>query len=270
MVEYLYLRMIFSFVKYQGTGNDFVIIDNRDKRFPIENHDAVAQICHRNFGVGADGFIAVEQDESSDFYMRYFNADGHEGSLCGNGSRCAIHYAKTLGLTKNNVVFRAADGLHKAQFVGDEVALELHAVSHWEFRESDIFLDTGSPHHVVFVSDIDKVDVEILGSKIAHSAPYFSDGTNVNFVQYVDANSLIVRTFERGVEAETLSCGTGVTASALAAHISALTTSKKIQIHTRGGNLSVSFSVTENGYESIILQGPATPVFTGVWELNQA
>ena len=262
--------MIFSFVKYQGTGNDFVIVDNRDKQFPIENHGAVAQICHRNFGIGADGFIAIEEDESSDFYMRYFNADGYEGSLCGNGSRCAIHYAKSLGLAEGKVVFRAADGLHKANFIADEVALELHTVSHWEHREADIFLDTGSPHHVVFVSDIHAVDVAITGAKIAHGAPYNSDGTNVNFVQQLDADNVYVRTFERGVEAETLSCGTGVTAAALAIHISKQTTSKIIQIQTRGGNLNVSFSPTEKGYESIVLQGPVTPVFTGKWELNQA
>jgi len=260
--------MIFSFVKYQGTGNDFVIIDNRDKQFPIQNHSAVAQICHRNFGIGADGFILIESDDTSDFYMRYYNADGHEGSLCGNGSRCAIHFAKPLGLTTEKVVFRASDGLHKARFIAEEVALELHALSQWEQREDALFLDTGSPHHVVFVTDVNAVDVAVKGAEIAHGAPYFSDGTNVNFVQVEDADTLHVRTYERGVEAETLSCGTGVTAAALAAHISKKTTSKTIQIQTRGGNLNVSFSPTTNGYESIVLQGPAAPVFTGNWEIN--
>ena len=260
--------MIFSFVKYQGTGNDFVIIDNRDNQFPIENHSAVAKICHRNFGIGADGFILIETDDSSDFYMRYYNADGHEGSLCGNGSRCAVHFVKSLGFATEKVVFRASDGLYKAQFIAEHVALELHALSYWEQREDAFFLDTGSPHHVVFVPDINAVDVTVKGAEIAHGEPYFSDGTNVNFVQLVDANNFHVRTYERGVEAETLSCGTGVTAAALAAHISEKTTAKKIQIKTRGGNLIVSFSPIANGYESIVLQGPATPVFTGNWELN--
>ena len=260
--------MIFSFVKYQGTGNDFVIIENRDKQFPIENHSAIAQICHRNFGIGSDGFILIESDDTSDFYMRYFNADGREGSLCGNGSRCAVHFAKSLGLTTEKVVFRTSDGLHKAQFIAEEVALELHVLSQWEEREDALFLDTGSPHHVVFVTDVNAVDVAAKGAEIAHGAPYFSDGTNVNFVQLIDENTLHVRTYERGVEAETLSCGTGVTAAALAVHISEKTTAEKIQIQTRGGNLNVSFFPTANGYESIVLQGPATPVFIGNWEIN--
>lgn len=260
--------MLFSFVKYQGTGNDFVLIDNREANFPIANHEAIAQLCHRNFGIGADGFICIESADSADFYMRYFNADGFEGSLCGNGSRCAIHYAKTLGLTTENVVFAAADGVHHAQFINNEIALELHDVSQWERRENAIFLNTGSPHHMVFVDDVDAVDVARVGQEIAHGAPYFSEGTNVNFVQQLSADKIKVRTYERGVEAETLSCGTGVTAAALAIHISEKSTLEKIYIQTRGGKLSVSFSPTQKGYTSIILQGPAAPVFTGNWEIN--
>ena len=260
--------MIFSFVKYQGTGNDFVIVDNRDGQFPIQNHEGIAQLCHRNFGIGADGFIAIESDEKADFFMRYFNADGHEGSLCGNGSRCAIHYANTLGLTQEDVVFRAADGLHQARIVGDEVALELHPISNWESREAALFLDTGSPHHVVFVADVDAVDVATQGAAIAHGAPYFSDGTNVNFVAVTGDASLSVRTFERGVEAETLSCGTGVTASAIAAHITKRVITEHIAIHTRGGALKVSFTPTDNGYKAVVLQGPATPVFNGKFDID--
>ncbi|MGB0254799.1 MAG: diaminopimelate epimerase [Flavobacteriaceae bacterium] len=260
--------MLFPFVKYQGTGNDFVLIDNREANFPIANHEAIAQLCHRNFGIGADGFICIESDDTSDFYMRYFNADGHEGSLCGNGSRCAIHYAKTLGLTTEKVVFTAADGVHHAQFINNEIALELHDVSQWERHENAIFLNTGSPHHMVFVDDVDVVDVATVGQEIAHGAPYFSDGTNVNFVQQLNDNTIKVRTYERGVEAETLSCGTGVTAAALAMHISEKSTSEKIYIQTLGGKLSVSFSPTQNGYTAITLQGPAAPVFTGNWEIN--
>lgn len=258
--------MIFSFVKYQGTGNDFVIVDNRDSSFPIEDHHLIAQLCHRNYGIGADGFIAIESDTTSDFFMRYFNANGHEGSLCGNGSRCAVHYAKTLDLTKKEVIFRAADGLHQAQFIGEEVALSLHAVSNWEIIEDKLFIDTGSPHHIAFVDEVATVDVANLGAALAHGPPYYADGTNVNFVTVTANDSLHVRTFERGVEAETLSCGTGVTAAAIGAHISKRVTAEKISIQTNGGELTVSFTAISNRYEEVVLQGPATPVFKGQWE----
>ena len=260
--------MIFSFVKYQGTGNDFVIVDNRDSSFPIKDHVLIAQLCHRNYGIGADGFITIESDTTSNFFMRYFNADGHEGSLCGNGSRCAIHYANTLGLTQKEVIFRAADGLHHAQFVGEEVALSLHDVSNWETHDKALFINTGSPHHIAFVNDVAAVDVATAGAAIAHGAPYYADGTNVNFVEVTAADSLNVRTFERGVEAETLSCGTGVTAAAIGAHLSKYVTAEKISIQTKGGVLTVSFSPTSNGYEAVVLQGLATPVFKGQWEIT--
>jgi diaminopimelate epimerase len=260
--------MIFSFIKYQGTGNDFVIVDNRDSSFPIKEHALIAQLCHRNYGIGADGFIAIESDTTSDFFMRYFNADGHEGSLCGNGSRCAVHYANALGLTQKEVVFRAADGLHQAQFVGEEVALSLHDVSNWETRDKALFIDTGSPHHIAFVVDVSAVDVATTGAAIAHGAPYYAGGTNVNFVEVTAADGLSVRTFERGVEAETLSCGTGVTAAAIGAHLSRRVAAEKISIHTKGGILTVSFTATSNGYKAVVLQGPATPVYKGQWEIT--
>lgn len=260
--------MIISFVKYQGTGNDFVVIDNRDSSFPIKDHALIAQICQRNYGIGADGFIAIESDTTSDFFMRYFNANGHEGSLCGNGSRCAIHYANSLGLTQKHVVFCAADGLHQAKFVGEEIALSLHDVSHWEIRDKDLFIDTGSPHHITFVDDVAAVNVATSGAAIAHGAPYHADGTNVNFVEVIAADGLYVRTFERGVEAETLSCGTGVTAAAIGGHLSKRINAEKINVQTKGGVLTVSFSATSDKYESVVLQGPAIPVFSGKWEIT--
>ena len=260
--------MIISFVKYQGTGNDFVVIDNRDSSFPIKDHTLIAQLCHRNYGIGADGFIAIESDTNSDFFMRYFNANGHEGSLCGNGSRCAIHYANSLGLTQKHVVFCAADGLHQAQFVGEEIALSLHDVSNWEIRDNDLFIDTGSPHHIAFVDDVAAVNVATSGAAIAHGAPYHADGTNVNFVEVIAADGLYVRTFERGVEAETLSCGTGVAAAAIGGHLSKRINAEKINVQTKGGVLTVSFSATSDKYESVVLQGPAIPVFSGKWEIT--
>jgi diaminopimelate epimerase len=200
--------------------------------------------------------------------MRYFNADGHEGSLCGNGSRCAVHYAHALGLTQKEVVFRAADGLHQATFVGEEVALSLHAVTDWNTHDEALFIDTGSPHHLVFVDDVASIDVASLGAQIAHGAPYYADGTNVNFIEVTAADGLNVRTFERGVEAETLSCGTGVTAAAIGAHLSKRVAAEKISIHTKGGILTVSFTATSNGYEAVVLQGHATPVYKGQWEIT--
>ncbi len=260
--------MLFPFVKYHGTGNDFVLIDNRAQQFPIDNHQAIAQICHRNFGIGADGFILIETTDNADFYMRYYNSDGHEGSLCGNGSRCAVQYAKKLGLAADNVLFGAADGVHQASFVGAEVALSLHPIIQWDDHKTHIFMDTGSPHHVLFVDDVVAEDVSIRGAAIAHGAPYFAKGTNVNFVQQLDETSIHVRTYERGVEAETLSCGTGVTAAALATHISKRTKATELAIVTNGGRLKVSFTPTERGYVHIVLQGPAEMVFKGNWELT--
>ena len=260
--------MIFSFVKYQGTGNDFVIVDNRDNSISIKDHHLIAQLCHRRYGIGADGFIAIESDTTSDFFMRYFNSNGHEGSFCGNGSRCAVHYANTLGLTQKEVIFRAADGLHQAQFIGEEIALSFHVVSNWEIREDALFIDTGSPHHIAFVNDVATVNVANLGAAIAHGPPYYANGTNVNFVTVTANDSLQVRTFERGVEAETLSCGTGVTAAAIGAHISKLVTAKKISIQTSGGELTVSFKANSNSYEEVVLQGPAKPVYKGQWEIT--
>ena len=260
--------MLFPFAKYHGTGNDFVLIDNRARKFPINNHQAIAHICHRNFGIGADGFILIENAEDADFYMRFFNSDGYEGSLCGNGSRCAVHYAKTLGLVSEDVRFGAADGIHQASFEGEEVALSLHPISKWKAYKEHIFINTGSPHHVLFVDDVVREDVAQIGAAIAHGAPYYSDGTNVNFVQQLDAHSIHVRTYERGVEAETLSCGTGVTAAAIAMHISKRTQATKLAIITTGGHLSVSFSPKRNGYEQIVLQGPAQIVYEGNWELK--
>jgi diaminopimelate epimerase len=158
--------------------------------------------------------------------------------------------------------------LHQATFVGEEVALSLHAVTDWNTHDEALFIDTGSPHHLVFVDDVASIDVASLGAQIAHGAPYFADGTNVNFVEVTAADALHVRTFERGVEAETLSCGTGVTAAAIGAHLSKRLTAKNISIQTKGGMLTVSFSDTSTGYEAVVLQGPATPVFKGQWETS--
>jgi diaminopimelate epimerase len=269
MQIYIYLQMIFSFIKYQGTGNDFVIIDNRGYQFPINDHSSIAKICNRNYGIGSDGLILIEPSKDSDFFMRYFNADGYEGSLCGNGSRCAVHYANKLGMCSDQVNFIAADGLHQASIIGNQISLSISSVINWKTRGNDIFLDTGSPHHVVFSKELSQVNVESEGAIIANCEPYIENGTNVNFVSVLDDSTLAVRTYERGVEAETLSCGTGVTASAIAAHITGVLNTTKISIKTKGGELSVSFMSSKEEYYNIILNGPVVQVFSGKWEIDK-
>ncbi|MFA9290172.1 MAG: diaminopimelate epimerase [Solirubrobacteraceae bacterium] len=251
------------FYKYQGTGNDFILIDDRGKKFPKENNFLIKELCNRHFGIGADGLILLEKDEESDFKMVYFNSDGNESTLCGNGGRCIVAFARDLELIKNETLFNAIDGLHKAKITEDLVYLKMNDVSEIKNSATYYFLNTGSPHHVEFVENIDELDVKTLGSKIRYGAPYFKEGSNVNFVEKVNEQQLKIRTYERGVEDETLSCGTGITASALAYHYSKQTNLTKIEIKTPGGNLTVSFDCVNGKYQNIYLIGPAKLVFTG-------
>lgn len=255
-----------DFFKYQGTGNDFVMIDDREQTFPAGNQSLIAKICHRRFGVGADGLILLQNDDAYDFRMVYFNADGAEGSMCGNGGRCIVRFAHDLGLFTDKTRFRAVDGEHLAEVQGDEIFLKMGDVSGIEDRDGLTFLHTGSPHVVHFVIDLDDttvVNVVADGRKVRHDDRFLPGGTNVNFVQVMDDNSLYVRTYERGVEDETYSCGTGVTAVALVAHAQRNMHSP-IAIKTLGGNLRVSFNPLPNGaFDTIYLIGPARRVFAG-------
>lgn len=255
--------MDIDFFKYQGTGNDFVVIDNRNGIFPTNDSALVARLCDRKFGIGADGLILLENTEDADFKMVYFNADGALGSMCGNGGRCIVAFAEYLKIIENNCTFTAADGLHEAHIADDLVSLKMIDVNNVEKGDDHVFLDTGSPHHIVFVSDTDAVDVYSEGKKIRYGKPYFEKGTNVNFVSENNDGTFSVRTYERGVENETLSCGTGVTAVALAVSHLNKTNQDKIQIATKGGNLQVSFTNINGKYEDIFLTGPATQVFKG-------
>ena len=260
-----------DFFKYQGTGNDFVMIDDRARPgratpFPADNQALIAQICHRRFGVGADGLILLRNDDDYDFRMVYFNADGAEGSMCGNGGRCIVRFAHDLGVFTDKTRFRAIDGEHLAEVRGDEIFLKMSDVSGIEDRSGLTFLHTGSPHVVRFVTDVgdtDVVNVLADGRKIRYDNRFSPGGTNVNFVQLLDGNTLYVRTYERGVEDETYSCGTGVTAVALAAYQQAGIPSPAV-IKTLGGNLRVSFNPLPNGaFDSIYLIGPAQRVYAG-------
>ncbi|MCC1484775.1 diaminopimelate epimerase [Winogradskyella immobilis] len=252
-----------TFYKYQGTGNDFVIIDNRSLKFNKANITLITKLCDRRFGIGADGLILLENHDTADFKMVYFNADGKESSMCGNGGRCITAFAKFLGIVSNTATFEAIDGMHIAEIEGDLVKLQMKDVSTIENHQTHLFLDTGSPHHVQMVSDLEALDVKHNGSTIRHGHPYNEAGSNVNFVNKISDTEFGVRTYERGVEDETFSCGTGVTAVALAMHNSGQTTAETITLQTPGGELKVNYLPSENGYTSIWLIGPAKQVFKG-------
>ncbi len=257
--------MNIPFVKYQGTGNDFVFIDQRDHQYlSREDTTIIERLCDRKFGIGADGLILLQNKEGFDFEMIYFNADGNESSMCGNGGRCITAFAKRLNIIQNTGRFWAIDGVHEVRI--DEnfwVDLKMKAVQEIEIGEDYFILDTGSPHYIIFAEDIDDINVVETGSAIRYSKRFRKEGINVNFVEK-NQKELIVATYERGVEDETLSCGTGVTAAALAHAVQEQFTSGEIPIQTKGGNLSIKFKqVQQNQFDDIWLCGPATFVFDG-------
>jgi diaminopimelate epimerase len=253
-----------GFSKYHGTGNDFIMVDDRDESFPLEQQSLISQLCNRRFGIGADGLILIRSHPDLDFRMIYFNADGKEGTLCGNGGRCAAAFAHRLGLCDMQTRFQAADGEHRAELVRpDIVRLYMRTVSGIRREGDHCTLDTGSPHYCTFTTGLEALDVNGLGRKIRYSGTWREDGINVNFIQR-EGDHLFVRTYERGVEHETFSCGTGVVASAICAALSESNDKTAYQIRTLGGELSVSFQQTgPEKFEDIILSGPATYVFSG-------
>ncbi|WP_419211771.1 diaminopimelate epimerase [Maribacter sp. X9] len=251
-----------TFYKYQGTGNDFVMIDNRNGLFPKQNTELVAHLCHRRFGIGADGLILLENDGDSDFKMVYYNADGNEGSMCGNGGRCIVAFAHFLGLIKNQTTFVAVDGLHEATIDGDLVSLKMLDVHEINEKPNALFLNTGSPHHVQLVENLKNFQVPKEGARLRYGV-YGEKGSNINFVEENTSGGFDIRTYERGVEDETLSCGTGVTAVALGMYHLGKTKQSKVAINALGGSLEVSF-VEKNGmYSDIYLKGEARQVFKG-------
>jgi diaminopimelate epimerase len=264
-LHYLYpikLNMAFTFYKYQGTGNDFIMIDNRSEIFPKKNTDLVAKLCDRRFGIGADGLILLENDGSFDFKMVYYNSDGRPGSMCGNGGRCLVAFAKFLGLITLEAKFNAVDGPHFATIKDDTVELKMGNVTEIDPKLNAYYLNTGSPHHVQLVKHLNDFDVYKEGSRLRY-AIYGEKGSNINFVEPISDRSFAVRTYERGVEDETLSCGTGVTAVAIAMHYAKKVSSETIDIETKGGKLQVRFSADSDGYSNVSLIGPAKQVFKG-------
>lgn len=259
--------MELSFYKYQGTGNDFVMIDNRQNVLSKNNTNLIKNLCDRKFGIGADGLILLEKSDNlgEDFEMVYFNSDGRESSMCGNGGRCIVAFAHFLGIVKEKAAFTAIDGYHKATIDNGQVSLKMTDVEEVEEKNDAVFLNTGSPHHVVFLEELASLEVKKEGAAIRYSEEYDrAGGTNVNFAEPLDKTTLRVRTYERGVEDETLSCGTGVTAVALAAYATGRVESRSVNLETPGGQLTVSFEPEENGFRNIWLTGPAKQVFKGI------
>lgn len=255
-----------NFCKYQGAGNDFILIDNRKKEFDT-NPEYVKRLCDRRFGIGADGLMLLEEDKDSDFYMRFYNSDGYEGTMCGNGGRCIVAFAHRLGIAKDSTTFNAPDGLHTAK-IADKgsyllVNLKLNDVDDVNVGNGYYFLNTGSPHYVQFIEHMESFDVVGEGRRIRHSQLFAPEGTNVNFAE-VKGDQILIGTFERGVEDETLACGTGATATAIAASIHTDSGKNKYHIKAKGGDLKISFEKKADGkYRNIWLEGPATFVFEG-------
>ncbi|MBF4467212.1 diaminopimelate epimerase [Flavobacterium sp. LC2016-12] len=260
--------MQIEFYKYQGTGNDFVMIDNRTNFFPKEDIQLIEQLCDRRFGIGADGLILLENDSDTDFRMVYYNSDGNESSMCGNGGRCLVAFANQLGVINSQAIFMATDGLHHAS-VGDDgiVSLQMIDVDEIQKKDSYTFLNTGSPHHVQIVEDLKNYNVKDSGASIRYGELYGEKGSNVNFVKKIDEDTFSVRTYERGVEDETLACGTGVTAVAIAMNATGETDKTSINLNVEGGKLNVSFDKMGDHFTNVFLNGPAKFVFKGSIEI---
>ncbi len=251
-----------AFNKYQGTGNDFIIIDNRDSKFNPGDSRLINKLCDRKFGIGADGLILIKETPEFDFEMVYFNSDGFEGSMCGNGGRCAADFAIKSGIAAKNLKFKAIDGIHEAVAEEGLIRLKMNNVDKIRLVKSNYFINTGSPHYVKFTGELENFDVYNEGKRIRQSAEFLPGGTNVNFVE-PEINGIYVRTYERGVENETLSCGTGVTAAAIASVLSGHFVSGPVNVRTKGGNLRVEFDAAGEKITNIWLRGPATFVFEG-------
>lgn len=260
-----------KFSKYQGTGNDFIIIDNRNSFFPKDNASFIAYLCAQKFGIGADGLILLENSDTADFDMIYYNSDGKTSTMCGNGGRCIVAFANRIGITKPVIAFKAMDGLHEAVVVSTDkngttgyVSLKMSDVSSVETGPDFYVLNTGSPHYVKFAQRLAEMNVVEEARKIRNSEKYKAEGINVNFVEFLNGN-IFIRTYERGVENETLSCGTGMTAAAICASLKGiLGTYTYCRIMSYGGETSVRFKRTgDNLFHDIWLEGPASFVFDG-------
>ena len=258
--------MAVLFAKYQGTGNDFVMLDNLDGTYDDLAVDQIQLLCDRKIGVGADGLIKISKHNEYDFEVEYYNADGSQ-SFCGNGARCSVAFASTLDLLEKETTFMAIDGAHKAELLADGVVrLEMLPVETISRHGHDFVINTGSPHYIRFAANDDTTDVVTFGREIRYSDEFKEEGVNVNLVFDLGSNVIHVATYERGVEDETLSCGTGVTACALA-YMSANENVLEVKVRTKGGNLKVNAEYDtangKGGFTNIWLYGPTKSVFNG-------
>lgn len=270
--------MQITFYKYQGTGNDFIMIDDRTLSFPIDDVELIKKWCDRRFGIGADGLILLQPHSTAAYYMKYYNSDGRESSMCGNGGRCLAAFALTIGVVNGPHEFMAVDGLHQATPLIIEgkplqIKLKMKDVDEVKKLDSTNFeLNTGSPHYVEFIAeDVHTIPLLEMAKTIRYNKTYKKEGINVNMVNAITPQHLIMRTYERGVEDETFSCGTGVTAAALSSiiHAKLQPGEHHIQIKTPGGELEVSavLQTTSDNFSDIWLTGPATFVFKGNVEI---
>ena len=257
--------MNIQFYKYQGTGNDFIILDNRKNQYPLLASHHVRTLCDRRFGIGADGLMLLQEQPGYDFEMVYYNADGNRGSMCGNGGRCMVKFAYSMGIEKAMYRFLAVDGSHEAEIDNDGlVSLKMKDIDQVKEYHGDFILDTGSPHYVKLVNDVREIDVVRKGKEIRNSNNFVREGINVNFVATINDDEIYVRTYERGVEDETLSCGTGVTAAAVICYHNE-NGFNDVTVHTPGGKLSVEYDRRDDDhYDNIWLTGPAEKVFEGM------
>jgi len=256
------LRVHFN--KYQGTGNDFIIIDNRHKSLTF-GKKKIVKLCDRRLGIGSDGLILIENDEKAEFYMDFYNPDASQ-SFCGNGSRCAVAFAIQMGWVGENCEFRAIDGFHKAKRNGESIHISLADVIAYEKRGEDYIINTGSPHYIRMVENANDIMIIKEARDIRYNESFRKDGINVNFVETIsfkkESPCIKMRTYERGVEDETLSCGTGVTAAAIAMSIEQ-DWNESVNVSTKGGELQVTFEKEKDHFSNIWLSGPAIKVFDG-------
>jgi diaminopimelate epimerase len=254
---------LIKFRKYEAAGNDFIMIDDRVEQFDTNDQKLVARLCDRHFGIGADGLILIRELEGYDYRMVYFNADGQEGSFCGNGGRACFHFARALGIVEEEARFMAYDGMHDVRRTEDgRVALQMRDVHGIEEHEDHFILDTGSPHWVELAENLEELDVVCEGRKRRNRKEHIEVGINVNFIEKKEDHFLI-RTYERGVEDETLACGTGITASALSLAVKMGWDEGRLMLKARGGEVEVSFRRSGNGFTDIWLIGPAKLVYQG-------